>query len=113
MLLDDDQQQTLESVRDIFNRTLTYFTFHFTLNYGVLGWLAGKHPSLKAIISLAVIFVFHNACALVTFRPVLGYLRVQAVLPLLLPPYRLATKMMLVTLVAMIVAWIAAPFLIA
>ena len=114
--IDYDVQETNEFIRDLFNRALTYYTFHIGLNYLVLGWLATSTARLpsRAVWFLAIIFIFHNIAAMVSYSAVAFWLKgalVQARLSYVRkPPYFIGTVMMLVTLVNMIVIWLIAPF---
>lgn len=99
-----------EYVRDIFNRAVTYYTFHIGLNYLVLGWIATQATplSVRAVWFLAIIFILHNLFAVVSYAAVAKWLK--PALPPGTPPYLLATQMMLLTLVKMVIVWFVTPF---
>jgi len=108
-------KQGNEYVRDVFNRLVTYFMFHITTNYTVLGWLATHEGRLtqNAATFLTWLFCIHNVCGACVFWRTWWWLRgsvTHIMIPETMkkPPYVHATFMMAFTLAFMVVVWIVA-----
>jgi surface polysaccharide O-acyltransferase-like enzyme len=97
----------------VFNRALTYYTFHIGLNYLVIGWLvtSSPKPQPRLVWFLAGVFIFHNICAWISYTTVFCYLRKrQRGSGDIVPPYVICTGVMISTLIALVGVWIIVPF---
>lgn len=109
--MEDDREQINEYIRDVFNRAVTYYTFHIGLNYIAVGWLVTtKAPTSRLIWFLALIFIFHNLCACVSYGAGFLYLRrVRSQAGVDAPPYTVFVGVMILTLVALVLIWLLVP----